>query len=354
VLDPPALLAEWTPGGLIFDVSLRGDRAYISYQTAASAGMWRIIDVSSLWTNPPATPSAWNPPWTGFTNTATANPLSHDSYVSLDGRTWYTIDEGDFNDGHLLGRDLGPVPPLLNNGSMPEPPVIGAYNRVPFGVIPEPMHSMRAIGNTGFVSHWSAGLHVIDLSVVPGGFNEYPLVAAFDTSTMPPSISIGDGVWDNNPFADSGVVYVNDSEEGMCLLRVDVGHLNRYGPGTSNGLGVPRIEGNARPPRAGRPYDLEIRGMLPNGLGALVIALREEPGYLNQNPQSLLGATILVDLPGAFVTLRLADAQGGFTTSASIPNQTSMVGWKLFAQALELVGTQSLAASRGTWFGIAQ
>lgn len=354
VIDPPSLLAEWTPGGLIFDVCLLGDRAYASYQTLASAGGWRILDVSSLWTNPPATPTAWNPPYTEWTSTAVPHPLSHDSYVAPDGRTWFTVDEGQFNEGHMLARDLGPIPPVLNNGTMPEPPVVGAYNLVPFNPIPEPMHSLRGIGHTGYVSHWSAGLHVIDLSINPGGFNEYPLVAAFDTSSMPPSVTIGDGAWDCYPHQDSGVVYVNDSEEGLSLVRLDVGQVNRYGPGTANGVSVPRIVGNLRPPRIGFAYDIEIEQMLPLGLGALVLGVAEDPNYLNHTPLSLLGATILVDLNGAFVGLALADANGSMTTSTNIPNLPALVGWKIFAQALELVGGSSLAASRGTWFGIAQ
>jgi len=283
-----------------------------------------------------------------------ASPLSHDSYVSPDGQTWFCVDEGNFNGGHMLARDLGPVPPVLNSGSMPEPPVVGAYNLVPFGPIPEPMHSMRGIGHTGYVSHWTAGLHVIDLSVNPGGFNEYPLIAAFDTSSMTPSVQIGNGAWDCYPHQDSGVVYVNDSEEGLNLVRVDVGHLNRYGQGSSNGVAVPRIEANARPPRLGRPFTLEVHGMLPNGFGAVVLSLREDPAYLNQTPVSVLGTTVLVDLGHSAVSLAFADAQGDTTLGIGIPNQPMMVGWKVFAQAFELVGGTTLAGSRGTWFGIAQ
>ncbi|GAB4144141.1 MAG: hypothetical protein Fur0037_11890 [Planctomycetota bacterium] len=353
VLEPPTLLAAWTPGGLIFDVFPKGNLAYVSYQSSASPGSWRILDVSQLWTNPPATPFSWNPPFTEWTSTAVANPLSHDSYVSPGGRYWFTVDEGNQTEGHMIARDMGASPPVLNNGTMPEPPVVGAYNLVPTGTVAEPMHSLRGIGHTGYVSHWSAGLHVIDLSAPPGGTNEYPLVTLYDTSTMPPSASIGDGLWDCHPYQDSGVVYANDSEEGLSLLRLDVGQLNRYGPATPNGAGTPRIEGNARPPRVGSAYEVEVTGLQPGNLGALLLALREDPLYMAHSPQTLLGATVLVDLPSSMAFLRVADAAGGFAIPFPIPNDPAFAGWKLFLQAFEVTSSNSLAASRGTWFGIA-
>jgi hypothetical protein len=349
VIDPPVLLAEWTPGGLIWDVSLRGDRAYLAYQQNGAANWWRIIDVLNLRTTPPNPPSSWNPPFAEFQNTQLGGQLSHDSYMSPDQTKLFVTNEGDHWAGHMTGRNMGSTLPPLNNQVLQEPPVIGTYHQQ--ASLPEPMHSIRGLGMAAFVSHWTAGLHLIDISTNPGGL-DYPLMASFDTSPLTNNRA-GDGAWDSYPYQDSGVVYVSDSELGLFVLRVDAGHLNRYGTGTSNGTSIPRIEGNIRPPRINSTYVMEIRGMTPMAAGALELSLGEDPSYLNGTPQTLMGATVLVDLASAASFLFVADAQGSFSHNEVIPNSPALVGMKLFAQVFELVNANSLAASRGTWFGIA-
>lgn len=355
VLDPPVLLAKWIPGEVMFEAFPRGDRAYVSVHGATSNEVWRVIDISSLWTNPPATPGAWNPQYAEWIDTYGFGGLSHDNYVTPDEQTWFVSYEGGANGGQVAGRDLGAVSVVLNNGTMPEPPVIGIYNLLQPGQVQESMHSMRGQGLTGYVSHWMGGVHVIDLSRPQGPNANYPLVASYDTSAIPPGYQVGDGVWDCYPHSDSGILYVNDSEEGLILLRVDVGHVNRYGAGTSNGNGVPRIEINNGPPRIDKTVEVEVHGMLPNSIGVLAFGGSEDPFYVStQTPLQVLGAPIYIDLNGANTPTVLSDADGKAMVPVVVPNVPQLIGVKLFSQAFELLVSLQLVSSRGTWFGIAQ
>ena len=346
VIDPPQLVGVWAPGGVIFHSFVHNDRIFLAYQKAGQPNWWQVLDRSSL----PSSSSAayfWNPLWGEWQNTLPGGSnLSHDSYISPDGSTWFTTTEAP---GFTSARDISNLPPLTTAGTaIPEPAIVGTYSS---SLVQ--LHAMEGIGSTGYVSHWMDGMHVIDLSS-PGGLgNDYHLMAKYNSSTMPISNG-GDGVWDCHPHQPSGVVYINDSEEGLFLVKVERGHVNRYGPSKANSISTPRISAEVRPPRLGSFFVFRLEGMEPGSLVLLSLSLSEEPNYMAGSPLTLAGITPLVDVQLASNLLFFPNSNGSFNRPYPIPNLPILTGMKLFSQLFELrLGTNStMASSQGTWFGL--
>ena len=248
----------------------------------------------------------------------------------------------------MTGRDISALPALTQSGTaFSEPAITGSYSNSLVH-----MHSIEGLGSLGFVSHWTDGLHVLDLSSPPGGLgNDYPRLAVFDSSSLP-FVALGDGAWDCHPHQPSGVIYLTDSEGGLFLLRIDRGHVNRYGPPLSNGTSVPRISAQLRPPRLGSIFVFRMDRLSPNGLGFLSLSFGEETGYLAGSPLVLGGVTVLVDVATLSNFLFFANSAGSASFPLPLPNLPSLAGLKLFSQLFELLPNDVLASSQGSWFGL--
>ncbi len=300
----------------VHDVTVRRGRAYAS---ESSAGQLRILDVTN--------PSQINQPGATVARFPTPGGLTHSSWVTRDDRLLITADE--INSSFLQAFDI----------STPVPIPRGGYQTVGFIV-----HNVLLIGRTGYIAHNAEGFHMVDLA----NPNSITRVARYDTSAFGANAGF-EGAWGVYPFADSGVIYASDRAEGLFLLRVEVGHLNRYGRPTRGGGRTPRIEAEGATPRVGaNGFQLRVEGLAPQAPFALLVSAGSGTG-------SVLGIDLHVDLNQVLVITSGADARGEALVSLPIPQNPGLATGRVYLQvvAADAAGPQGLTASRGTWLGIA-
>ena len=265
---------------------------------------------------------------TTLSQIASPQPYTHNAWVSDDDRLLLVTHE-DAN-GYVKAYDV----------TNPAAPVPLANYASPGHIL----HNVYGIGRTGYVAAYTDGFHMIDLST-PG--TSLRRIAYYDTSTVPGNNY--DGVWGVYPWADSGVIYASDISNGLYCLRVDAGHVNRYGLPTAGGSRVPRLhtEGSAVYVGASA-LRARITGLAAGAPWLLLLS----PA---QGTQQVLGTTVHVALAGAMALSGTADAQGNADVPLPIPGQPGLAGARVYAQVFAADGAapQGVSASRGHWFGIA-
>ena len=77
-------------------------------------------------------------------------------------------------------------------------------------------HNGYTLGDLYYISNYTAGLRVVDISGIADGQMEE--VGHFDT--YPASDGTGfAGVWNVYPFFESGIIAISDSDNGLFLVR---------------------------------------------------------------------------------------------------------------------------------------
>lgn len=350
----PTLLAVYSPGGLMFNSHVAGNRAYLSYQRPGngSRNVYRIIDLEHF--PPPGQPRAWNPAWIEWDHFP-FGALSHDSYIAEDGFHWFTTTEA--GPGTMTAFDLSKLADApLPSQVMETPPIRGTYNVAPSAPW-YPLHAIEGIGLTGYIAHWESGAHVIDLSKPSNIGGEYELLARFDQNSGT-TLAIGQGVWHCHPHQDSGLIYTFDCQLGFDAVRVEQGHVGRYGVVDPD---PPRIW-LKRPPRVGGSMHLRVDGLTPGRPAQLLFGLAEDANYLS----GCTPACSSFALPPTATTRLLIDPDPTQTFTFTVPSvgaveaefpfpaAPAMQGMKIFVQVVDDPGTPSTRVSRGTWFGIAK
>ena len=82
-----------------------------------------------------------------------------------------------------------------------------------FGPTPSIDHNNYIIGNKVYMSHYTSGLRVLDISDISSPTEE----AYFDVYPANNNTSF-DGTWSNFPFYDSGLIAVTGIDEGLFIL----------------------------------------------------------------------------------------------------------------------------------------
>jgi choice-of-anchor B domain-containing protein len=165
------------------------------YGAAVNNGLLCIVDVSNK-----ANPQL-------LTSKTTPNQLTHNCWLSDDGRTVYTTDEvfGGFIAAYDI-QDLNNVTEVDRIRTLP------GTNVVP--------HNVHVYGDYLVTSYYTRGLHIIDAQY-PENMIE---VGWYDTS--PQSGGGFDGAWGAYPYLPSGNVLVSDIQEGLFIVDVE------YTPGS--------------------------------------------------------------------------------------------------------------------------
>ena len=158
------------------------------------------------------------------------------------------------------------------------------------------------------------------------------------------------GMWGVYPFADSGVVYGSDRDNGLHLFQIDVGHLNRYGQGTPPaGRPAPRAVQERATPRVGASgFELHVSGLTAGARFALFLSTGAGSTQVF-GIELLLDTNLLIGIDGT------ADANGRAVVPLPIPSNANLARARIYAQvvAVDAGGPRGLIASRGMWFGIA-
>ncbi len=379
----PQLLAVWKgwlPGGGIvpsFDVHLQRDgattRAIVSEYLSTAATHISILDVTNLPVgSPPVDP--WTPTnWCSFVAGLPMSGAAHSAWMTKDGRYLYSS-LGDvvtvpydmlgfpfYNANRVLTISEGP-PRVPLTGSNPT-------SYVTWPQSPMRQMAMLGLGYTAYVSSWEDGLVVYDAR--PTNTDPNQILASVDTCFSSSSQPYGGPTWHTlypGAFAvhrsqDSGVIYVSDETNGLFLVRLNVGHVHRFGQGVGelhNGeVLVPRIVSDQAPPRQHPGWNpdpdqkLTVENLVP---GRAVLVLAGTEGRVSPLPFPTAAGPCLNYL-GGFVTqtpiFLTADASG----TAKLPLPPGLPEqFRLFVQAWSFVPstTTCMASTRGTFFGIAR
>ncbi|MCR9247884.1 MAG: hypothetical protein NXI31_22880 [bacterium] len=377
----PQLLAVWKGwlggGGTIpsFDVHLQRDggtvRAVVSEYLTQGVTHIAILDVTNLPAGlPPVDP--WTPPnWCAFQASLPGSGNAHSAWMSADGDYLYSS-IGDvativydmrgftsYNSNSVVS--IAQIPPRVPHAAFPTADL--RYPEPPLRHM-----GMLGLGYAGYVSAWQEGLILYDIR--PGNLQPNQILAQVDTSFASSSQPYGGPTWSNlypGAFAtyraqDSGVIYVSDDENGLFLVRLNVGHMHRFGAGTGEQYNgdwlIPRISSKSAPPREHLPNNpdpdqrITISNLVP-GRAVLVLAAtdgRRDGGI----PFPTATSTCLNHLGGVisqpiFLTANAA-GEAELALPPVLPEQ-----FRLFVQAWSFLPstTTCVASSRGTWFGLA-
>ena len=298
----------------VHDCYVRRGKGYFCH---IRSGDLRIVDV----TNPASIPQ------TSIFKTPLRLP--HNAWATDDDKLLVVTDE------RQAGSDM-----TVYDISNPKLPVRkGSYGPHPNEIT----HNAHIIGRTCYIAYDSAGFHMCDLAD--------PLrptkLASYDTSA---TTSGYNGAWGCYPFTDSGHIYMSDRDNGLMILQVDCGHMNRFGKGIAPaGHAVPRAHWDMASPKVGASkLELRIANLQPNAAWALALAGK------SVTPFTLLGVDVNIDLTGALWIYGKADANGKTTLNAPVPNDATLGGKKIYMQlfAADNLAPQGFAASRGMWSGI--
>ena len=240
--DPmmPVRVAAWdavVAGGLVrngsdgilhsVSASRDGRTAWFSHQTSGlvAVDQSQVIDGVPLpelrMVTPPAAALTWEP----------ASSMGPHSAVPVPGRSLLLVTEEIYPPPFGTGCPWGHVR-MVDASDRRAPAVVGEYrvpendpaycsSGAPTERITFTAHNATVTGNLGFVTWYSAGLHVIDLSdpAAPRGlldFRPEPLAAV---ATEDPALGGNPvGMW-SYPVIANGLVYVVDTRNGLYVLR---------------------------------------------------------------------------------------------------------------------------------------
>jgi len=293
----------------VHDCYMRRGRGYIA---EINNGRLRIANTTTI-------------PFTTLSTTTTPGAFTHNAWVTDDDKICVTTDEN--STGYLKAYDI-------TNPAVPVPlasyPIAGAV-----------VHNVFGIGRTAYIAHYTDGFRMVDIG---NAATAIKTLAYYDTSTVASGYA---GAWGCYPWTDSGLVYISDIQNGLYILRVDRGAMNRYGQGTAGPNGVPRAQFEGGSAMVNSPnFRLDLSNLTPSAPYALVLSTA-------QANVPVLNVTVLVDLTSPVVLSGTADAQGKASVPLPIPNDPNLPAGKIYAQIITANGAQ-LGASRGMWFGIAQ
>ena len=150
------------------------------------------------------------------------------------------------------------------------------------------------------------------------------------------------------PFSDHGLIYACDISNGLFVLQVDCGHMNRYESGTPGANGVPRARFDGASPKVGATnLRFEVENLRPNA--RVILGISSGPAKFN-----LLGVQVNIDLTTAYLVYFQADANGNAKLPAPIPPNQALGGAKVYFQifAEDAGNSGGFSASRGMWTGI--
>ena len=77
-------------------------------------------------------------------------------------------------------------------------------------------HNGYVRGDRFYISNYTAGFRVVDISGIAGGQMEE--VGFFDTYPSNDNTSFN-GVWNVYPFFESGIIAISDSDNGLFLVQ---------------------------------------------------------------------------------------------------------------------------------------
>ncbi|MCA8950560.1 MAG: hypothetical protein KDE27_13735 [Planctomycetes bacterium] len=376
----PQLLAVWkgwqSPSVMpSFDVHVQREggtvRAVVSEYLTPGVTHISILDVTNLPTgNPPVDP--WIPPnWCSFLASVLGSGNAHSAWMSEDNRFLYSS----IGDVATVVYDMQNFAYYNANRELTlieVPPRVTVPGSNPVEDLRYPAAPLRhmgllGLGYTGYVSSWQEGLILYD--VRPANRHPYEILAQLDTCYSASSGPYGGPTWNNlypGSFAiyraqDSGVIYVSDDVSGLYLVRVNVGHMHRYGQGSGESYNgdwlIPRITAEYAPPREQDPQNpdpdqrITIRDLVPGRAVMLLAATAgRQDGVPFPDPQSTCSLNLagLISAP----IFAVADASGRAEVAVPpvLPEQ-----FRLFLQAwsFQSGSTACAASTRGTWFGLA-
>lgn len=376
----PVLLAiwrGWQPGATVpsWDVHLHRQHGRVlavvaEYLTTNAPSHVSILDVTRL----PVGDTNWQPPrWVAWPGSVPGAGSVHSAWMPADGSYLYsslgdvTTFVYDLRGFRLFAANrvlsFGEVPPLVQSSTPTPRPLV-------YPQLPRRHMGLQGIGFTGYASSWQDGFILYDLRPDCALPNE--VLAQVDTSPCSPGSSSGGascsgtypGAFSTYRLQDSGVVYVTDETNGLFLVRLNVGHVHRFGaavPETHAGVDyVPRITLEHAPARTW--YDplrdagqrVTVRGIRPGRTVGLVIgteAARTPVPFPDPSSPCRLWL-------GGFVTppFLIDDLDNDGAVEIALPPGIPPQ-WRVFVQAFSIDNTgaspRCLASSRGTWFGMA-
>ena len=260
----------------------------------------------------------------------TPGNLSHDAWVTDDDKILLTTDE-----------NSTPQPGFLQAWDISAPSIarkLGSYV-VPGHIV----HTVTILNRTAYVAWHGEGLQVIDISD-PSNLKR---IAYYDTSSQTTGLN---GAWSSYPYFDSGTIVLTDIQEGLFAMRLEVGHMNRFGRTLPNSAGkAPRILlGGATPSVGASAATLEIVDLPPNQKFALAVS--------SNSANTTVGIlTFYVDLSKAVVVSGTSDAKGKATIPIPIPAVPGLGRQKVWLQVLATDPSSlfGIVSSRGHSFGVA-
>ena len=337
-----ACVAEAPPTRVLFGSYIRHGRAYVGDHRPGTTPVFRVLDVSDPQQIDGRCPLATLPGVTGIPHSSWA---SDDRTLLLTANEGITTGDPTVRAGHVALWDIA---------NLARPELLDVY-----GTALHSVHNVFGIGRTGYLAHFTDGVHIVDLSDP----TQITAVATFDTTDTPPGNQAGPlsgiiplwassyhGVWDVYPWQSSGLIYASDAEHGLFVLRANLGHFNRYGNGVplANGR-VPVLAPERATPRAGaQDFHVKIKGLLPNQPFWLAGSNAPDPAG---TVEPLLGVPLWVRKPLLFGIPVQADANGEALVPLPLPDPSPLD--RLYLQVVQFgPAPGQVGSSRGTWFGI--
>jgi len=134
------------------------------------------------------------------------NYYTHQGWLTEDHKYFIVNDEFDeYNGGFGNTRTL-----IWNVEDLSNPTLQTTYT----GPTPSIDHNNYVIGNYVYMSHYTSGLRILDISDI----NNPSEAAYFDVYPSNNNASF-DGTWSNYPYYDSGIVVVTGIDEGLYILK---------------------------------------------------------------------------------------------------------------------------------------
>ncbi len=312
----PKFLSVWN-SNYVHDACIRRGKAYVC---TGSAYVTRILNIR----NPSSIPQ--------IGQCATTSGYNHSAWISEDDKILCIC--------HESAR--GSVQPHMQvwDVSNPSSPLFrGIFEAASRAIV----HNVFVIGRTAYMSYYIHGFQMADLSDPTNPTK----IASFSTSSY---TTVGYyGAWGCYPFQDSGVIYINDMQNGFFALRVNCGHINRFGTGTAGPTGVPRARFDGATPKVGASkLRFEVENLEPSKPFWVVVSAGAATSAV-----TALGAKVHVDLSTATILGPLvADANGKASVPSPVPNNSGLGNAKVYFQMFSQRGTETLSSSRGMWAGI--
>lgn len=186
----PQFLADFNSVGYVHDLYARNDSVYLN---CAGEGL-RVVDFSN-----PASPIEL-----GSLTTYPDQGYNHSGWLSEDGDTYVFADE-----------TVGMRMKVCDASDLSDIQVLGLFNsEVSPNSIP---HNQQLIGDLVYVSHYSDGLQIFDISD-----RENPEKVAYYDTFPNDNDYVFNGAWGVYAFLPSGRILVSDRSSGLFLFRVDL------------------------------------------------------------------------------------------------------------------------------------